>query len=116
MKRTILSILLIVTSGAAGAQMMGSGMGSSMMNQKSPSTSSESTSKSPADKTKGYTETQTFCSQCHKPPVPEQHTPEEWPGVVERMQGYMQKKMMRLPESSELKLILEYLDNSKDSH
>ena len=108
MKRITILALLIATSSAASAQMMnGNMMGRSAMSQEQPSRSQDA-----ANKQNGYAVTQTYCTGCHQPPDPRQHTPQEWPRVIERMQTYMQQQRRRLPASSEVKLILQYLDNS----
>jgi cytochrome c553 len=108
---------LIAISSAANAQMMNGGMGmkNGTTDQQQPS-SSQASANASASHHNGYAETQTFCTGCHQPPTPSQHTANEWPQVIERMQKYMQKQRRRLPNSSEIKLVLEYLDDSKASH
>jgi len=113
--RQIISItLLIIVSGLASAHMMKGGMGmendSATQQQPSNSRASANTSASHHD---GYAKTQTFCTGCHQLPNPGQHTARQWPQVIERMQTYMQQQRRRLPNSSEVKLILQYLDNSQ---
>ncbi len=112
MKRITMLAILITISGTVSAHMMNGNMGGSVMAQKQASDSHDSASKTESDQ-KGHALTQTFCTGCHQPPNPGQHTPEEWPQVVEKMQGYMQRQRRRLPDSSEVKHILRYLDNSK---
>jgi cytochrome c5 len=112
MKRITMLAILVAISGAANAHMMDGNMGGSVTAQKQASDSHDSTSKTTSDK-KGHALTQIFCTGCHQPPNPGQHTPQEWPQVVERMQTHMQKQRRRLPNSSEVKHILRYLDNSE---
>jgi len=61
-----------------------------------------------------------YCSQCHDLPGPGMHTADEWPAVVERMNGRMRMMsgrgmmgMMRggveSPDDSELRVIVRYL-------
>jgi hypothetical protein len=107
----MLAVLFIV-SGLANAHMMSGNMGGGTMAKEQPSDSQGSTKKS-ASSQKGYAQVHTFCTGCHQPPNPQQHTPKQWPLVLERMQAHMQRQRMRLPDSSEVKLILEYLDDSK---
>ena len=49
------------------------------------------------------------CSQCHVLPEPNQYTPQEWPGVIARMQQNMQFMKKPLIQPEEEKQILEYL-------
>jgi len=49
------------------------------------------------------------CSQCHALPEPNQHTPQEWPGVIARMQQNIQFMNKSLIKPEEEALILEYL-------
>lgn len=49
------------------------------------------------------------CGECHAAPLPEIHTVNQWPGVVQRMQFRMTSKAMRELDKYELKMIVEYL-------
>ncbi len=50
-----------------------------------------------------------YCGQCHTPPSPSKHKSQEWPKVVERMNGYMIDQGMSVPDNGQLQLILKYL-------
>ena len=108
MRRSMLLVMLIVASNIASAHMMNGSMG---RGAQQPSTQDDSNKTTTGQK--GYALTQTYCTGCHQPPNPVQHTPQQWPQVIERMQRYMQQQRRRLPDSSEVKLILQYLDNSQ---
>lgn len=59
----------------------------------------------------------TFCARCHVPPNPMQHTAEQWPMVVDRMQQYMHQRGMRMPDPVQAEALLEYLKtNAYPSH
>jgi cytochrome c553 len=115
MKRITILAILVAVSSAVSAHMMNGNMGGSVTVQKQASDSDDSASKGEGNQ-EGHAQVQTFCAGCHQPPNPGQHTPQEWPQVVERMQSYMQKQRRRLPNSSEVKHILQYLDNSQEDN
>jgi hypothetical protein len=56
-----------------------------------------------------------ICSQCHSPPSPSLHTPEEWAGVTARMRQHMQDQSgaagagVRIPSPAELDVLTKYL-------
>ena len=58
-----------------------------------------------------------YCSQCHGVPAPSMHTAQDWPAVVERMNGRMQRmaergmmmRRMAAPTHGELDEIVAYL-------
>ncbi len=50
------------------------------------------------------------CSGCHAAPLPGIHTTRQWSGVVQRMQMRMKNKAIQPLNSSELPLILGYLE------
>lgn len=52
------------------------------------------------------------CSRCHALPNPAQHTPEEWPAVVDRMRGNMERMGVGGLTDAEAASILEYLQDS----
>lgn len=102
--RIVLFLSLLSITGISVAGMMGHGMGGMMGSQASP----------PAQNTKpnirkGYRLVETYCTQCHQMPNPNQHTPADWPAVVSRMVGYMHQQRRLFPSDSERKLILDYL-------
>lgn len=49
------------------------------------------------------------CSQCHALPDPRQHTAQEWPAVVERMQKNMTAMGKAAPDTAETKAIIGFL-------
>ena len=52
------------------------------------------------------------CSQCHALPDPGQHTAKKWPGVVERMKGYMESMGKQVPDEKTLREILGFLQRN----
>jgi cytochrome c5 len=50
------------------------------------------------------------CTQCHALPDPRQHSAQEWPGVVARMQRNMASMGKTVPDASTLRLITEFLE------
>ncbi len=51
------------------------------------------------------------CSRCHALPDPYQHSPEDWPTVVRRMEQRMVQMNVDLPQPPEIGAILTYLQN-----
>jgi cytochrome c553 len=54
---------------------------------------------------------QEICSQCHALPDPARHTSQEWPAVVERMNGYMKSMGKPVPDEQKLRDIVKYLQS-----
>lgn len=107
MQRVLLLAVLFVVAGVVSAGMMGGGMmgpGSAQGTQ-SPENADQATRK-------GYAATQEYCMQCHQLPSPQQHTAQEWPRVVSRMEGYMQRQGRRVPSPADSRSIIEYLEKS----
>lgn len=52
---------------------------------------------------------QRACSRCHALPDPGQHTPEEWPGVVERMRRNMERMDVEGISDAEERRVVRYL-------
>ena len=52
---------------------------------------------------------QATCAQCHALPDPQQHSDDEWPGVVARMQRNMRAMGKTLPDASTFDQILGFL-------
>ena len=63
----------------------------------------------PAPGSPGATLFQQTCAQCHALPDPRQHSPSEWPAVVERMRSNMGAMGKRVITEDEKKEILAYL-------
>lgn len=51
----------------------------------------------------------TTCAQCHALPDPKQHTAQEWPAVVTRMQRNMVAMGKSVPDKATLEEIIEFL-------
>ncbi|MGA7802431.1 MAG: hypothetical protein WCC36_16660 [Gammaproteobacteria bacterium] len=103
-KATIALTLTSLSVGFAAAQMAGGGMmGGGMMgryNNGAPAPDLQS----PAGRI--YSQT---CAQCHALPSPVQHTAAQWPGVVQRMERFMQSSGRPVPSSKTLETIIVYL-------
>ena len=52
------------------------------------------------------------CSRCHALPDPAQHPPEEWPAVVERMRGNMDRMGVEGLSDAEAAAVVEYLEGA----
>jgi mono/diheme cytochrome c family protein len=52
------------------------------------------------------------CSRCHALPDPAQHTPQEWPAVVERMRENTEKMGVGALSDDEAAAIVEYLQRA----
>ena len=116
MMRGWLAVTLLMTSGVCGAGMMGGGMMGGGMMAPGGAQSSEPPKTADQETDKGYALTQEYCIQCHQPPNPRQHTAREWPQVVVRMEGYMQRQGRTVPSQADSRLIIEYLEkNANDS-
>ncbi|MGC2166279.1 MAG: hypothetical protein WA632_09725 [Gallionella sp.] len=61
----------------------------------------------------GYREAKIICSQCHQMPFSDQHIPAAWPGVIERMENYIQAGKRRLPTQQEHQAILNFFQNNR---
>lgn len=49
------------------------------------------------------------CSRCHALPDPAQHTPAQWPAVVERMRQHLNEQKGAIPSNDALQQIVGYL-------
>jgi len=56
------------------------------------------------------------CGSCHALPDPKQHTPAEWPQVIQRMLRSMPVMKYSPPDGAELKAIEDYLINGISIH
>jgi hypothetical protein len=50
-----------------------------------------------------------YCTQCHAPPSPPDHTSKEWPSVVARMRQYMVAQGKEVPDRLQQDKIISYL-------
>lgn len=105
MNSTLLKIVgvtaLLAATAAAGA---GGGSSSSSADGESDSN----------DNSRGHQLVTRYCAQCHVLPSPGQHTADQWPSVVSRMENYMRQQGWRVPTANEAKAIEEYLGH--DGH
>lgn len=58
----------------------------------------------------------TTCSQCHALPDPKQHTAQEWPSVVLRMQTNMTAMGKPVPDEAKTKAIIGFLQQHGSEH
>lgn len=49
------------------------------------------------------------CSQCHPLPDPRQHTAQQWPGVVARMEQHMRERNLPIPDRDSISEIDTFL-------
>ena len=61
-----------------------------------------------ADYVPGYQQAKITCTQCHAMPHPEQHSSEEWPSVITRMEDHIKIYHKQMPSKEGLKSIVEY--------
>lgn len=54
------------------------------------------------------------CSRCHALPAPAQHTPEEWPAVVQRMQRTAERMKLPAIDATEAETITGYLQRATE--
>jgi cytochrome c5 len=52
------------------------------------------------------------CSRCHSLPDPRQHSPDDWPAVVMRMETRMQQMQVNRPPQAQVQEILAYLQQA----
>ena len=100
---------LLAATAAAGAGM--SMMRGGMMGSSPSSAGGDSDSN---DNSRGHQLITQYCAQCHAPPSPSQHTADQWPPVVSRMENYMRQQGRGVPTADETKAIEEYLEH--DGH
>lgn len=55
-----------------------------------------------------------ICSRCHALPDPSQHAAEEWPAVVERMRGHMERMDVEAISDAEAGRVVRYLQAASD--
>jgi cytochrome c553 len=110
MRAAILFMALSTITSVSVAGMMGGGMGGMMGQQASPATPPPQDAN--AEVRKGYHLVQSYCIQCHQAPNPNQHSAADWPAVVTRMQGYMQRQQQHSLSKDQRRLIIDYLGNS----
>jgi len=106
-RKWVLFIIILGLASYSYARMMGGGM----MGQATSSPTPPPKNSAP-DIKKGYGLVQTFCVECHQSPNPAQHTPAEWPGVLDRMHRYMRAQHRPVPTAADRKLILDYLSKT----
>jgi cytochrome c2 len=52
------------------------------------------------------------CGRCHELPDPSQHTPDDWAGVVRRMQGHMEPMLGEFMSQADSRQITAYLQTA----
>lgn len=55
-----------------------------------------------------------ICSRCHALPDPRQHDPEDWPAVVDRMRGHMDRMEVQAISDTEADRVVRYLQAASD--
>ena len=83
--------------------------GSGMMGAPRAAPPTEDAASPDNDSPDGARLTQQFCGVCHVPPRPAQHSPEQWPLVVQRMRYYRHNYGLPDMTDQQLKAILDYL-------
>ncbi len=63
----------------------------------------------PDQTSKGFQQFSKQCSSCHRPPMPNQHTAQEWEGVVAVMQTHKAQAGMEIMNPQETTQVLSYL-------
>ncbi len=66
------------------------------------------------DTSEGEQLTQQYCTQCHALPSPEQHSAQQWPYVVNRMERYMRNRGVAMPDDNDTSAILDYLGSDSE--
>lgn len=101
------AIVLAMDGGMMGGGMMGGGMMGGSGPRSGYNGNQEQGSaelNSPAGKL--YTQT---CARCHALPNPRQHTADQWPAVVARMEQHMQQARQPLAPEDEIREINKFL-------
>ena len=63
----------------------------------------------PEPSSQGFQQFSKQCSSCHRPPMPNQHTAQEWEGVVAVMQTHKAQAGMEIMNQHEKEQVLSYL-------
>jgi len=63
----------------------------------------------PDPSSQGFQQFSKQCSSCHRPPMPNQHTAQEWEGVVAVMQTHKAQAGMTIMNQQEQEQVLSYL-------
>lgn len=98
----VAALLAATADAGAGMSMMHGGMMGSSSNSAGGDSDSNGNSW-------GHQLVTRYCAQCHTPPSPSQHTADQWPPVVSRMENYMRQQGRSVPTADETKAIEEYL-------
>jgi len=106
--RTIVALMLAISCvDFAAAQMMGGGMmGGGMMGGGGPSEIGPAPPDLQSSAGRAYART---CAQCHSLPRPSQHTADQWPEVVRRMERIMLSTGRPMPSPKTMAEIVGYL-------
>jgi len=107
-------------SGGMGPGMMGSGgMGHGMMGGYGlPPQASNVRALQPGELDLNSRAGQFFsstCSRCHALPDPRQHTADQWPEVIARMEQNMRSSRLSVPDDSQIRQIQAFLEQHASS-
>ncbi len=56
------------------------------------------------------------CSRCHALPDPRQHTADQWPGVIARMEQNMRSSRLSVPDDNQIRQIQAFLEQHASSN
>lgn len=57
----------------------------------------------------------TTCARCHALPDPRQHTADQWPGVIARMEQNMRSSRLSVPDDNQIRQIQAFLEQHASS-
>lgn len=89
-----------------GHMMTGRMMNGGMMKQMSSGNGSPSLPEAQSEDERLFRQ---YCTQCHAPPSPTDHTSQEWSSVVARMRQYMVSQGKVVPDRLQQDKIISYL-------
>ena len=58
----------------------------------------------------------TTCARCHALPDPRQHTADQWPGVIARMEQNMRSSRLSVPDNNQIRQIQAFLEQHASSN
>ena len=111
----IITVLAVFSAGCNGDMMGDGGMmgGHGMMGDIDISGNPPPPESNP-DYAQGYRQAKITCTQCHAMPHPDQHSSDEWPGVIARMEDHIKTYHKQVPSKERLKSIVEYYAGNSD--
>jgi len=63
----------------------------------------------PEQQSEGFRLFTQHCSSCHRPPMPDVHQAQDWPGVVARMQQHKEQRGLMVMSLIQQQQVLVYL-------